>query len=237
MSTFVLIHGAWHGAWCWHKVTPLLQARGHTVLTPDLPALGVDRTPLQSVSLQAYVDRVCGTLKACNEPVYLVGHSMGGIVVTQAAEAMPQKVKMLVYLSAFLLPNGRCLLEQAHTDADTQVLPNLVFAADQSSASVKAEAVQDVFYADCSPADLALARTLLVPQATAPFATPVQTTTERWGSIPRAYIECSADRAISLPAQRAMHALSPCQRVLTMATGHSPFLSAPEALADHLLSL
>lgn len=237
MSTFVLIHGAWHGAWCWHKIVPLLQARGHTVHTPDLPALGVDRTPLSSVSLQSYADRVCATLGACHEPVYLVGHSMGGIAITQAAEAMPQKVKMLVYVTAFLLPSGRCLLDQAHTDADSQVLPNLDFAPDHSAASVKAEVVQDVFYADCSPADLALARTLLVPQAAAPFTTPVQTTAERWGSVPRAYIECTADRAISLAAQRAMHSLSPCRRVMTMSTGHSPFLAAPDVLADHLLSL
>ena len=99
MSTFVLIHGAWHGAWCWYKVTPLLQSRGHRVHTPDLPALGIDRTPLPSSSLQCYTDRVCKTLNACDEPVYLVGHSMGGLVISHAAEAMPQKVKMLVYLS------------------------------------------------------------------------------------------------------------------------------------------
>jgi pimeloyl-ACP methyl ester carboxylesterase len=237
MSTFVLIHGAWHGAWCWHKVTPLLQSRGHTVHTPDLPALGVDRTPLQSASLQSYADRVCATLSACNEAVYLVGHSMGGIAITQAAEAMPRNVKMLVYLTAFLLPNGRSLLDQAQTDSGAQVLPNLVFAPDQSSATLKADAIQEVFYADCSPSDLALARSLLVPQAAAPLATPVQTTADRWGSVPRVYIECTADRAISLPTQQSMHALHPCKRVMTLPTSHSPFLSAPQALADQLLSL
>jgi len=237
MSTFVLIHGAWHGAWCWHKVTPLLQARGHTVLTPDLPALGVDRAPLPSATLQSYADRVCVTLSACSESVYLVGHSMGGIAITQAAEAMPHKVKTLVYLTAFLLPSGRTLLEEAQADTGSAVLPNLVFASDQSSATVKSDAIRDVFYADCSPSDLALAQTLLVPQAAAPFATPIQSTAERWGSVPRVYIECTADRAISLATQRSMQARLPCKRVLTMSTSHSPFLSAPEALAEHLLSL
>lgn len=237
MSTFVLIHGAWHGAWCWHKVTPLLQSRGHTVHTPDLPGLGVDRTPVQAVTLQSYVERVCETLGACNERVYLVGHSMGGIAVTQAAEAMPQKVKTLVYLAAFLLPNGRSLRDQSQSDSESHLPANLVFTPDHSSATVKADAIQDVFYADCSSADLALARTLLVPQAAAPSATPVQTTAERWGSVPRVYIQCTADRAISVSMQQSMHASLPCQRVITLPTSHSPFLSTPQALVDHLLSL
>lgn len=237
MSTFVLVHGAWHGAWCWYKVAPLLRARGHIVHMPDLPGLGIDRTPLQSVSLQSYSDRVCETLIACKDSVYLVGHSMGGIAITQAAEAMPEKVKMLVYLTAFLLPSGRCLLDQAHADPESKVLSNLEFAPDQSSARVKADAIQDIFFADCSPSDLTLARTLLVPQAAAPFTTPVQTTPDRWGSVPRTYIECTADRAISLAAQRAMYSLLPCQRIMMMTTSHSPFLSDPDSLTAHFLSL
>lgn len=237
MGTYVLIHGAWHGAWCWHKVTPLLQSRGHTVHTLDLPALGVDRTPIQSVSLQGYADRVCETLNACSEPVYLVGHSMGGLAITQAAEALPHKIKMLVYLTAFLLPSGQTLLGVAQADSEAKVLPNLVFAPDQSSAMVKADVLEDVFYADCSPSDIALAQSLLVPQAAAPFATPIQTTPDRWGTVPRVYIECTEDHAISLASQRSMYTLLPCSRVITMTTSHSPFLSAPQALADYLLSL
>jgi pimeloyl-ACP methyl ester carboxylesterase len=97
--------------------------------------------------------------------------------------------------------------------------------------------LEDVFFADCSPSDLELARTLLVPQAAAPFATPIQTTSDRWGTVPRVYIECTEDHAISLASQRSMHTLLPCSRVITMTTSHSPFLSAPQALADHLLSL
>lgn len=237
MSTFVLIHGAWHGAWCWHKITPLLQNHGHIVHTLDLPALGVDRTPVHSVTLQSYADRVCEILSLCDEPVYLVGHSMGGLAITQAAETMPEKVKMLVYLTAFLLPSGKTLLDIANADTESKVLPNLVFSSDQTSAKVNPDAIKDVFYADCSPSDIELARTLLAPQASAPFATPVQTTPERWGNVPRTYIECTKDHVISLKSQQSMHSLLPCSRVITMDTSHSPFLSAPQVLVDHLLSL
>lgn len=237
MSTFILIHGAWHGAWCWHKITPLLESGGHTVVTPDLPALGVDRTPVQSITLQSYAERVCETLDACDEPVYLVGHSMGGAVITQAAEAMPQKVKLLVYLTAFLLPDGSSISDETQTDTDAALISSVVLSADGSLVTVRPDALQDVFYANCSPSDVALARSLLVPQPALPNATAVHTTADRWGAIPRAYIECTADRAISLAKQRAMHGRLPCQRVLTMASDHSPFLSDPQTLANHLLSL
>lgn len=237
MSTFVLIHGAFHGSWCWHKITDLLQDQGHTVIAPDLPALGIDKTSLHSASLQAYADRVCETLDACGEAVHLVGHSMGGIAITQAAEAMPHKVRSLVYLTAFLLPSGRSLIEEAQADTAAELLPNLISAPDKSWATVRPEVIRDVFYADCSSSDVALARSLLVPQATAPFITPVQTTPDRWGSIPRVYIECTQDRAISLAAQRAMYRRLPCQRIYSMTSSHSPFLSAPEELSQYLLSL
>jgi len=162
---------------------------------------------------------------------------MGGIAITQAAEAMPQKVKTLVYLTAFLLPSGRSLIEEAQTDAAAEVLPSLIFGPDKSWATLKPEAIREVFYADCSSSDVALAQSLLVPQAAAPFSTPIETTAERWGSIPRVYIECTEDRAISLAAQRVMYTRLPCERIYSMKSSHSPFFSAPKELSQYLTSL
>ncbi len=237
MATYVLVHGAWHGGWCWDKVVPLLEKRGHRVLTPDLPGHGRDKTPIPQVSLQAYADRVCQVLDAQAEPVVLVGHSMGGLVITQAAEQRPQKVKTLVYLTAFLLRDGESLLQVAQGDTEAHVLPNLIMAPDQTYATVREDAVKDVFYGDCSDQDVARAKSLLVPQAAAPFATPVHATAENFGRIPRVYIECLQDRAISPSVQTKMYTASPCQKVISMDTSHSPFFSAPEALAGHLASL
>ena len=237
MSTYVLVHGAWGGAWCWFKVIPLLQQRGHQVLAPDLPSHGIDKRPTSSASLEAYADRVVEVLDGCNEPVVLVGHSMGGIVISRAAELRPAKVEKLVYLTAFLLRDGQTLMEMAQTDAQGQVLPNVVFSAEQSRATVKEAALKPVFGADCSDADIALARTLMVPQAVAPFNTPLRTSADKWGRLPRFYIECVRDNVISIGLQRAMHAALPCQRVITMDTSHMPVFAAPEALADNLLQL
>ena len=77
MSTFVLIHGAWLGAWNWNKLTPLLEQAGHRVITFDLPGHGEDHTPVATISLQSYVDRVTQVLDQQPEPVILVAHSMG----------------------------------------------------------------------------------------------------------------------------------------------------------------
>jgi pimeloyl-ACP methyl ester carboxylesterase len=193
MSTYVLIHGAWHGGWCWNKVVPLLEQAGQKVVAPDLPSHGNDKTPLKEVTLQSYADRVCETVRAQVEPVILVGHSMGGLVITQAAEQCPDKIKTLVYLCAFLLGNGESLLHWAQQDTEALVLPNLVMAEDQSYATVKDEAIKDAFYGDCSAEDVARAKSLLVPQAAAPFGTPVNTTAENFGRVPRVYIECLQD--------------------------------------------
>ncbi len=237
MSNFVLIHGAWHGGWCWDKVVPLLERAGHKAVALDLPGHGRDRTPIPQITLQAYADRVCSVLDAQPEPVVLVGHSMGGIVITQAAEQRPQKIKTLVYLTAFLLRNGESLLQVAQGDTEALVLPNLVMAEDQSHASVGEDVLEEVFYGNCSDEDVAWAKSLLVPQAAAPFSTPVHTTAESFGRIPRVYIECLRDRAISPSVQRQMYTALPCRKVITMDTDHSPFFSAPEELVAHLTSL
>lgn len=237
MSTFVLIHGACHGAWCWYKVVPRLRQRGHKVVVPDLPSHGRDRTPTASVSLESYVDCVRQVLDSQGEPVVLVGHSLGGLVISQAAEQRPYRIAKLVYLAAFLLEHGQTILEIAETDTESQLLSSFVLNEDQSVATVKQEAQKCLFYDDCSDEDVALAQSLLVPAATAPSETPLRTTSNSWGQIPRFYIECVCDKAISVSVQRIMYQKVKCRRVVSMDTSHSPFFSAAGALVDHLDSL
>ncbi len=237
MSTFVLIHGSWHGAWCWYKVIPLLKHAGHRVIAPDLPSLGSDKTPISEVSLQTWAESVAQVLDAQTEPVVLVGHSRGGIVISQAGESRPGKVKVLVYLAAFLLRNGESLSQVAHADAASQLVANLVVARDQGYATVRDGAIEEVFYGGCSEEDVVLARLLLQPEALAPLGTPIHVTEQNFGRIPRVYIECLRDKAISPAVQRKMYSATPCQRIISMDTGHSPFFSAPEQLVAHLTSI
>jgi pimeloyl-ACP methyl ester carboxylesterase len=236
MSTFVLIHGAWHGGWAWDKVAPVLRQRGHAVHTPDLPGHGNDTTPVQQVTLQAYVDRVLDVIDRCSEPVVLAGHSMGGIVISQAAEQRPDSIRALVYVCAFLLQDGQTLLQMAEPDREALVMPNLVMSSDQASATVKPEVLREVFYEDCSDEDYERAKSLLVPQAAAPLPTPIHITAGNFGRIPRVYVECLRDKAISLSVQREMHNSVGCEQVFSLDSSHSPYFSMPQALADCLLA-
>ncbi len=237
MSTYLLVHGAWHGGWCWERVLPALERHGHAALAPDLPGHGKDPTPTREVTLPAYVGRVVRALDAAPEPVVLVGHSMGGVVITQSAEQRPDKVRTLVYVSAFLPRDGESLGQIASEDRDALVMPNLVPVEDKAAVILRPEVVRDAFYGSCSPEDAARAAARLVPQALAPFQTPVHTTPGRWGRVPRAYVECLRDRAISPPVQRRMYEASPCGTVVTLDTDHSPWYSASGKLTDALLRL
>ena len=106
MSTYVLIHGAYLGAWCWKKIIPLLEKEGHKVVAPDLPGHGENKRPIAEITLQTYTDHLCEILDEQPDPVILVGHSLGGVVITQTAEYRPEKIRKLVYVAGYLLRNG-----------------------------------------------------------------------------------------------------------------------------------
>ncbi len=237
MGRFVLVHGGFVGGWCWEKLVPLLEEAGHEVEAPDLPGSGDDRTPIPEVSLQSYADRISGVLDARPEPAVLVGQSMGGLTVSQAAEQRPEKVRTLVYVGAHLLRDGEALLSAYGNDAESLVLPNLVMSEDGSSATLREEAFGQGFLHDCSEEDLRRAKPRFAPQAVAPLATPLSLTEGNFGRVPRVYIETLRDRAIGPSVQKEMYERLPCRKVVSMNTDHWPFYSAPEELAGHLTSL
>jgi pimeloyl-ACP methyl ester carboxylesterase len=237
MATFVLIHGGWAGGWVWEKVVPLLEANGHRVVVPDLPGHGDDPTPAAEITLESYVGRVAEILDAQLEPVVLVGHSSGGVIITQAAEQCPARIRLLVYTCAYLPADGQSLLDLGQTDPDQLILPNLEFAPDGVTATVKADAVREALFADCADADYERFTARVRPEPLAPAATPVKVTPDGYGRVPRVYIECRRDRGISLGLQQRMHAATSCREVIAMDTGHMPMYAAPQALVNHLLAL
>lgn len=238
MSTFVLVHGAWHGAWCWYKVVALLEARGHRAIAPDLPGHGVDRTPLPEVTLEAYAERVCTAIAAQDEPVILVGHSMGGRVITAAAERSPERIATLVYLTAILPQDGQSMLEATAENPDTALADAVLIDEAAGVGRLREGSARDVFYGRCPEQDVALARLALIEaQPLEPMNAPISAGEERFGSVPRAYIECLQDRALGIPLQRRMQAALPCQQSYSLDTDHSPFFSMPEELVEHLRSI
>ncbi|NUM52655.1 MAG: alpha/beta fold hydrolase [Candidatus Hydrogenedentes bacterium] len=237
METFVLIHGSWHGGWCWHKVVPRIEAAGHRVLAPDMPAHGKDWRKPGGVTLDNYVARVGEALDTITGPAVLVAHSRGGIVASQAAERYPDRIGALVYLAAFLLPDGARVMEYGGSDKDSMIVPNLVVNPEEGWDMLKREAFRPALYADCCDDDVALCEMLLTPEPLQPTLTPLRLTAERYGTVPRYYIELLQDRAVSVTLQRRMHTAMPCKRVVSIDAGHSAYFSKPDILTEHLLAV
>lgn len=236
MSTYILIHGAWHGGWCWRRVTPLLEQAGHIVIAPDLPGHGDDLTPLAAVTLASYVQRLVDLIDALpdEEPLILVGHSFAGMVISQVAEARPERIGLLVYLSALLPQNGETAFQITEREANCPLAECLL--VDDLSVSLLPRKARAVFYQDCNAQAFWEAKRHLTPQALLPFNTPV-TLTERFAQVPRVYLTCRYDLVISADLQRQMYSQTPCQYVIWLMTGHSPFLAAPDRLAARLLGI
>jgi pimeloyl-ACP methyl ester carboxylesterase len=232
---FVLVHGAWHGAWCWYRIVAELEAAGQRVSVVDLPGAGIDATPPASVTLQAQADRVIAFLDTFDAPVILVGHSAGGPVVSLAAEARPQAIDRLVYLTAYLLTDGMSLIAAAAEDTDTLVTDHVVVDP-AGTVEIERDARREVFYGDCRAADVALAQSLLKPMGLRLLADPIHVGAA-FESVRRFYVACSRDHALSPGEQQRMLARLPCERVLTLASDHSPFLSHPKTLVRALAKI
>ncbi len=239
MARIVLVHGAYGGAWCWERcVGPLLEA-GHTVETLDLPGAGDDQTPVESVTLESCAARVCEVLESKPEPALLVGHSMGGVVVTQAASNCPERVRELAYVCAFMPANGQSLIDLTKypEGANDMIQASIEVRGDPPVAYLPPEATAGAIYNCCDEESLAWAVERRRPQPVAPFATPVDVDDAVLAAIPRSYIFTAHDHSIPPELQRRMIAEHPCQKVFELDADHAPYLSATDDLVAALLEL
>jgi len=237
MSTFVLVHGAYHGAWCWSRLTPLLESQGHRVLAPDLPGHGEDQTPLSDVTLSNYTAAICQVVASADEPVILVGHSMAGAVVAGAAERMASRVRQLVFLTAYIPGDGQSVAQMVRADTRISIPIERVGAAGVPCLRMAPDVLRRHFYHDATDDDFVWAAARVRQQAIAPFAARVQLSAAQFGAVPRAYIHCRHDRAIGLALQRQMALAAGCSPMLYLKSGHSPFVTQPAALCAMLVEL
>jgi pimeloyl-ACP methyl ester carboxylesterase len=230
----VLVHGAWHGAWCWDRVVDGLSALGIEAVAVDLPGHGADPGPLGDLAGDAA--RVEAVLDGLEAPVVLVGHSYGGAVVTEAG--VHPAVAHVVYVCAFAIDEGEscanAVVDAAASmnishEGRPQLAEALVFH-DDGTVTLTPELAAPCFYADCAPDDVAWALARLGPQrmdtmSQAPSAV-------AWRTKPSSYLVCTEDLAVHPDVQRLMAAR--CTTTVEWACSHSPFLSQPERLAELL---
>jgi pimeloyl-ACP methyl ester carboxylesterase len=236
MARFLLVHGAMSGAWVWDRVIPGLEAAGHEACAIDLPGQGADTTPLSEASLYRYADAVCDALG--DGPTLLTGHSMGGMVITQAASQHPDGLAGLVYVAAFLPQPGQSLIDITHYPeaAGDSVQANLVVEGDPPVAEMPAEAAPEALYHCCTPEQVAWALPRRGRQPVIPFTQPFTPggDTAAFDALPRAYVTCLQDRAIKPELQRRLFQTAGCDPVIEIDTDHSPWLSRTDDLVAAL---
>ncbi len=238
MASFILIHGSWHGGWCFDAVKALLEAQGHEVIAPDLPGMGGDEAALHAVTLPGWADFAAGLCRQAKQrPVVLAGHSRGGLVVSQAAETAPDAIDALVYICALMLPDGMSRADFKALEVDNPAFDGLISPVHGGAGTIADPLRGASVFAQLSPPDMvASAMSRLVAEPHRPRSTALHLTAERFGKLPRTYIECSRDNAIPLSSQRIMQELVPGTTRVTLDTDHSPFLSRPGELAEVLIA-
>tara|TARA_R110002110_G_scaffold415800_1_gene656270 strand:+ start:23912 stop:24631 length:720 start_codon:yes stop_codon:yes gene_type:complete len=238
MATFVLIHGAWHGSWCWQAVVPALQ-KNHNVLLIDLPGRNYCQSGhLKNINLSAYVNHVVEALKDISGDIILVGHSMAGMVISQVAEHISERISALVYVAAFIPKHRESLFDITRQANEPGI--STEFIANQAENYIdlkKSERTQSLLL-NMSPNELAVkALQKLNKEPFMAFVEKSNMPTMSFHQVPQYYIKCLQDQAILPAFQNSMIAKLNNPTVYELNADHSPYLSAPTGLAKLLCTI
>ncbi len=235
--TYVLVHGAWADESAWGFVRNEL-ARQANVVVVNLPAHGIDLTPAKAVSLKDYTDQVEKVINAQAGQVILVGHSMAGMVISQVAEHIPQKISRLVYVSAYLLKNGESLLSISQQDTQSKVGQALEFNADQTAARINKDVIPGAVCDDCPQYMKEALVKYHREEPTKPLGENVVLTTAKFGRVPKYYIHTANDRAVGYELQKMMVKNNGgIKNTYLLQTSHLPFVVQPQEFLKILLSI
>ncbi len=241
MATFVAVHGAWCGGWVWQQLATAVEQQGHTFLAPDLPHPHQSGQPSsqQPITLSSYADAIGSLLDECSEPVYLIGHSMGGAVISLVSEQRPEKVAGLIYITAMLLRDGQCLFDDQEPEEQKQQRPGTFFEAteDKQFFKVPGEDAIEQLFLGAPKAQIEQAKRQLVVQPIAPFGERITLTEQRHGKVPKTYIHCLKDQVVSSVTQQYMINHSNCKRVVELDANHMSPCTHPDEIAAILVSL
>lgn len=226
---YVLVHGAFHGGWCWGRVAERLRAAGHVVYTPTLTGLG-DRAHLLSpaVDLNMHIDDIVVLLRSNGlRDVVLVGHSYGGIVITGVADRVRERLRALVYLDAVVIDDGQSW-SSIHP---TNVVQAFLEQAERGDAlavpSVDAFGIE-------SPEDRAWVQSKLTPHPAGTYRQPLRLEHPLGNGVDRTYVDCTHPRLPSLARVKARVRSEGGWRVLELATGHDAMITAPGPVSSLL---
>ena len=236
----ILIHGAWQGSWVWRDFASLLERAGIMPHAIDLPGNGTDDTPMNEVGIGCYIDHVVSVIDRLDGDILIIAHSGGGVVGTGVGEARSERIGAVAYIAGMMLPSdmhfGHVLVqERAEERGLLGIGPHLEWSKDGLVSSVPAEAGARIFLNDMPFAVALEGAGQLTPQAEPGRALKTRWTEDRFGTIPRIYVECVQDLSVMQPIQQAMQKLVPGAERILLDAGHAPHISQPQKLADVLI--
>ena len=230
-KTFVLVHGAFNGGWCWKRVADVLRSRGHSVTTPTQTGLG-ERSHLlsESITLSVFIDDIVNHLTWEDlTNVVLVGHSFGGITITGVADRVPERIAKLIYLDAAILENGEALFDLFPRD----FVEARIEATNETSGGLTMAAPPAEFYGVSDPDDVAFAKKQMTPHPIATYRNALKISRPTGNGLPVSYIICTDPvlEVMRVFHQRAREAGWP---ISELAAGHGAMVTEPVATADLL---
>jgi pimeloyl-ACP methyl ester carboxylesterase len=240
-SPVVLVHGSWQSESEWEQIKINLTAEGYQVSVVNLPGHGEDTTPASQVEFVDYVNTVKAAVNSYNQPVILVGHSLGGAIITQLAAEIPNKIRKLVYVAGYIPVSGKSVLDYAMMDQGSLLGPALQHepAADGTlGLSNPAADLTNIFCQDGTSEQKQLLLDNYRPEPFAAFLYPLDYQLADYNKAGKKYyIYTTEDHAISYPFQQQMVATFGITTTYSMNTGHSPFVSQAAEFTEKLIAI
>lgn len=230
---FILIHGAWHGGWCWEKVAAKLETAGHGVQAPTMPGHHPE-DDRKKICLEDYIHRIVSTVENTAGPVVLVGHSSAGFLIQCAAARVPEKIDHLIFNNAFILPQASCQFDLVPPDV-AQGMMGAAAASPDNCVPVMEEFVRHALMPDAPEAVQDELIACLVPQPLALFTTPVELSGFERGTFPKTFLFCNQDQSLPEGAYLGMAKTLGNIQIIELDLGHEGLFTHPEQVAAGLL--
>lgn len=235
MATYVLIHGSLIGGWCWNKIGKVLENKGHFVYAPDLPGHSTDSNiSAKEITFEKYVSFVCNLVNGIEGKIILVGHSLGGAIVTKVIEHVISKIEKVIYVCAIVPKNGDTIGELMKSDSISEVNNSVQINKEKMQIEVNFEKIDEVIFNGCDKNDIAYAKKMVVPQPFLPFTEPIILENEYFKMVGRIGIVCTEDKSLSPAIQEQMYRDAGC-KMFFLNSGHAPYFSKPDELTKILL--
>ncbi|MBT3255282.1 MAG: alpha/beta hydrolase [Deltaproteobacteria bacterium] len=230
---FILLHGAWHGGWCWDGVIKSLEKSGHTAEAPTLPGHGPE-DDRSGIRFENYVDAIVRVLEQQPVPAVLAGHSSAGFLMQAAAPKISGKISRLIFHNAFVLPDGKCQFDLVPPEV-AEGMTAAAKASPDNCVPVDEDFVRNALMADApgETQDALIGR--LVPQPIAIFTTPVSTGDFEALPIPKSVLFCKDDASLPPGAYLGMARGLGDYNVIELDGGHETLFTNPDRVADGLL--